>query len=533
MIKTDCLIIGGGLSGMMAARETVAAGFRTTLLRDGLGASPWVHGFNHPVRKGDSAAVFLADTLKSGQGQGDPALSKALTADSGKVFEILKKLGLPFNRDADGALQAIRPLGASYPRVISVGNDTGSAVLTAIERELDGKLGIVDHARALRLITSKKRVTGALYYDRSRGKLDYAEAKVVILACGGFSGIFPVTTNKQDSGGDGAAMAYLAGAELCDMEFVQFEPSASVWPPELRGTSMITTLFYEGAVLRNRQGERFMLRYGEEGEKVGKDRLSYCIAEEIKRGNGTAHGGVYMDLTGVDPCTLNLNYPMYVERYKAVGIDLSTTPVELAPAPHTSLGGVKIDARCRTAVQGLLACGEVAGGVHGANRLGGSGGLEAMVFGRRAGKTAVSLLKKQKEQPAFQPLPPENAENVPDHISFDEILGEFRKTMEKTLQFDLGVIRDGGDLQRADETLCALQRMLKGMDCRNDRCIFAKVRLENDLITARAVLKSAYLREESVGCHIRSDDKAAPETRYQIRVKLGAENEMRAERISA
>ena len=306
MRTTDCLILGGGLAGWMAARECVLAGLRPLIVQDGQGASPWVHGFNAPVHPEDSPACFLEDTLQSGQGLSTPELASALCEDALDVFELLRSLNLSFNREGDG-YQVLRPLGASHPRVVSIGNETGVAVLKTLRKELEGRVDEWSETRALRLTTNGKQVTGALCYHRKDQSFTQVAAKTVVLACGGYCGIFPVSTNKRDSGGDGVAMAYEAGARMCDMEFIQFEPSAALWPAALIGTSMITTLLFEGAVLRNREGERFMLRYGPEGEKVGKDVMARRIAEEVAAGHGTKHGGVYFDATAVGRERLELS----------------------------------------------------------------------------------------------------------------------------------------------------------------------------------------------------------------------------------
>ena len=499
-MKTDCLIIGGGLSALWAAREVVHAGLNGVMVQDGPGASPWVHGFNKPVRPGDSPEVFLRDTLKSGLGLSDPQLAEALSGDTEIIFRELTAMGLQFNRNADGDYQAIRPLGASYPRVISIGNETGTAVMERLRREIDGKIREIPHARALRLIREGDRVAGALIWQKNEKKWLTVSAKAVILACGGFCRIFPVSTNKRDSGGDGIAMAFEAGARLCDMEFIQFEPSAAVWPPALIGTSMITTLFFEGAVLRNRQGERFMLRYGEDAERVGKDVLAKRIAQEIAAGNGTEHGGVYMDITGVPEEKLLRDYPMYVERYRNVGIDITREWIELAPAPHTALGGVKADASARTDVPGLFVCGEMLGGLHGANRIGGSAGLETMVFGRRAGRTAAAYAASV---PETEEIPTPVMRHSGQGIA-DEILA-MRRSMQDSLMRGVGAIRTEETLSETVQTLRALLDRAGKLDGADDEESFDLFRLKNDLTTALIVAEAAEARRESRGCHQRAD----------------------------
>lgn len=494
----------------MAAREIVSAGLRPLLVQDGQGASPWVHGFNVPVRAGDSAEAFFNDTIASGQGLSDPALAWALCSDARTILSELEGIGLSFNRDGN-EYQALRPLGASFPRVVSIGNETGAAVLALLRKQLAGKVDELPEARAVRLLKHDERVCGALVYDRQKGIWRTLSAKAVVLACGGFCGVYPMSTNKRDSGGDGVAMAYKAGAALCDMEFIQFEPSGAVWPRSLIGTSMITTLFFEGAVLRNREGERFMLRYGDEAERVGKDVLARRIAAEIAAGQGTEHGGVYFDATAVGRETLESDYAMYVERYRRVGIDLSREPIEIAPMPHTSLGGVRIDADTRTTVEGLFACGEVTGGLHGANRIGGSAGLETLVFGRRAGKSAAAYAKTAPSvEPEMEPITYGKA-------SAAEPLQALRQHVQQSLWGALNATRSGEVLRRAiDDTLGSL-RSVGQLACSDDAELFQKERLFNDMLAALLALQSALARDGSLGCHVRTD---APDPQPPYRVVL-------------
>lgn len=508
MKHTDCLIIGGGLSGWMAARECTRAGIRVTLLQDGMGASPWVHGFNVPVHPEDSTTLFLEDTLKSGQGLSSPELAEALCGDALQVFQELGLMGLSFNRDREG-YQLLRPLGESKPRLVSIGNETGVAVLQALNRELDGKVDVIS-ARALRLCKKNECVCGALIYSGKDKKWEQISAKAVILASGGYCGIFPVSTNKKDSGGDGIGMAYEAGAKLCDMEFIQFEPSASVWPPALNGTSMITTLLHEGAVLRNKDGERFMLKYGADGERVGKDLMARRISTEVSSGHGTEHGGVYFDATGVGREKLERDYSMYVERYRRVGIDLASQWIELGPAPHTSLGGVVIDKNGATSLRGLFACGEVIGGLHGANRIGGNAGLETLVFGRRAGKAAaVYALSADYCYP--DEIMPETGKE-----SCAETVQNLRTAMRTQLSECLGAVRCGDKLSRGISEFHSLLNQSESLKGMNSEEAFSILRLRNDLTAALLTAVAALNRTDTLGCHARSDSQQASAENYRI-----------------
>jgi len=502
-MNTDVLVIGGGLSGLTAAYEAaIVHKTRVVLLKNGSGASPFVHGFNVPLDPRDSAECFFEDTIRSGYHQNDPKLAKKLCSEASALPPFLHGLGIEFDR-ANGAYKLIRPLGATYPRVASVGNATGGAIMQKLRLALEASENceMIGHVRALGLLTEDGSVCGARCRDVRTGKPMYFGAKAVVLATGGFCGIFPFSSNTSDIGGDGIAMAYEAGATLRDLEFIQFEPTVSVFPETVRGKGVISTLFYSGAVLRNRDGERFMLDYGEEAECVDKDVLSRHIYEEMEAGRGSGHGGVYFDATGVDADLLETTYPLYLERYLDCGIDIRKEPIEIAPAPHTSIGGVAIDETCATNVAGLFACGEVVGGIHGANRIGGSAGLETLVFGRTAGESAAAYaaergdvqngIAKAEETPqADDPAP----------------LEELRRTLQTSLESSMNVIRDGERLHAAAELL---NGALMRLDAR--RGSLERDRLHNDLLTGYLAVLSAQERTNSIGCHIRMDAEPQPE----------------------
>lgn len=521
---TDCLLLGGGLAGWMAAREAVRAGVRVTLLHDGQGASPWVHGLCIPAHPADSAETFLRDTLASGQGVSEPALAAALCGDAPEMQREIERLGLAFNREGKG-YQFLRPLGATHPRVMSVGNDTGAQALTALRAAVAGRVDERPHTRAVRLWARAGRVCGALAFDTRAQTWCFIRATATVLACGGFCGIYPFSTNKRDSGGDAAAIAYAAGAQLCDMEFIQFEPSGAIWPESLRGTSIITTMFYEGAVLRNAQGERFMLRHGPDGERVGKDALARRIAEEIAAGRGSPHGGVYFDATALGRDTLLRLYPSYVERYRRVGIDIATEWIELAPVAHTSLGGVSADARGVTDVDSLFVCGEAMGGLHGANRIGGNAGLETLVFGRRAGRAAAAYIAEGAQAQSRadgDASPPDSLAALTQAEGKTSIRPEtdaLRKTLQTALSEAAGVLRQETALQKASEILRqALQNAARLRPASAEEA-FARLRLENDLTAGLLVCLSALQRDSSLGCHIRTDRPGAPECAYHVTVR--------------
>ena len=473
-MKTDILIIGGGLTGFAAAYEIIKnSSLKVTVLAPGGGASPYIHGFCLPVGADDSEELFYEDTVASGYGQGNKKLIRRLCADSLQLPRWFDELGLTVDD------KRIKSLGSSVARIASIGNNTGPVVMNALHKRLTASGRFQSCSlRALKLLKKDGRVIGARCYNGDTDCFQNLYAGAVILATGGFGRLFPESTNSADIGGDGCAMAKLAGCGLTDMEFIQFEPSAAVWPRSLSGKSIITTMFYEGAVLRGGDGQRFM------DERVGKDVQAKAIATQIQKGNTTPHGGVWFDATGVPEQLWATVYKPYLDRYLKCGIDMRKEPVEIAPAAHTTCGGVVIDENCRTGVPGLLACGEVTGGLHGANRLGGNAGLETMVFGRVAGKTAIEEFKAVADQDR------QEQKNIQQDVT------PVRTQLQQLLRRDLGVIRCENDMRKA---LCAVTQLCDSLQEHERSYDFW--RLYNDAVTAKAALESALKRKNSLGCH--------------------------------
>ena len=270
-IKTQVAVIGGGLTGSVAAFELAKAGVDVTVVRDGRGASPHVAGFNVAgAESGDSTEIFIKDTHESATGLADAELVDILCNGSTALPKYLEALGFAFDTHEDGTLKARKSLGSSFARVVGKGNSSGAQILSLIDAELRQRENIktIEGARAVRLFCQDGQVSGVLVYERATDSLTVIESPCVLLASGGYAGIFPFTSNTRDISGDTVAMALFAGAHATDMEFVQFEPSCAVWPESIRGKGMITTLFYEGATMTNALGERFMLKHSPDGERV-------------------------------------------------------------------------------------------------------------------------------------------------------------------------------------------------------------------------------------------------------------------------
>ena len=391
----DLLVIGGGLAGWRAAEAAVKAGASVTLVANGSGNSPDIHAINVPVRADDSIELFIDDTLTSGGGACDPALVETLCRESVKLLD-----EFPFDRNPDGSYKTIQPLGCSVPRCVSIDHKIGAWALAKVKRELSEKMEVIP-GRVVRLIQNYSLFT--IHYSLGDDDASVVGRSVVI-ATGGWCGKYEFSDNPPELRGDGIALAQSLGAAVRDMDAVQYEPTVALAPARLRGIPVITTMLHEGATFRNRLGEEFL-----PDKHANKDAISRAILAEIGAGRGVDGGsgaqppvdvGIWYDATGVPREILETRYADTVRRYAACGIDITREPMLVAPAPHTSLGGVVIDARCRvlrpdgTPIPGLFAAGEVTGGVHGRNRLGGNAGTEVLVFGRIAGRASVLASRK-------------------------------------------------------------------------------------------------------------------------------------------
>jgi len=328
--------------------------------------------------------------LRSGQGACDPALVEVLCRESVKLAE-----EFPFDRNADGSYKMIQPLGCSVPRCVSIDHRIGVWALARIKRALEGKVEVAK-GRVTALEAGGSQFTATVNGRDARSPSATGETPVVpvvahavVLATGGWCGKYDFSDNPPELRGDGIALAQSLGAAVRDLDAVQYEPTVALAPARLRGIPVITTMLHEGATFRNCLGEEFL-----PDRHANKDAISRAIRAEIEAGRGI-DGGVWYDATGVPREILETRYADTVRRYAACGFDITREPMLVAPAPHTSLGGVVIDARCRvlradgTPIPGLFAAGEVTGGVHGRNRLGGNAGTEVFVFGRIAGKEAA------------------------------------------------------------------------------------------------------------------------------------------------
>ncbi len=413
----DVLVIGGGLAGWRAAEAAAKAGASVALVANGAGNSPDIHALNVPVRPDDSPERFIDDTLRSGRGGCDPELVETLCREAPALAE-----EFPFDREADGSYSLMQPVGCSVPRCVTIGHHVGAWILAKIRREQkDGVHFIAGRATALRRLPDGAFEAEIAAVPAAERDATSIRAAAVVLATGGWCGKYGFSDNPPELRGDGIELAQSLGAAVRDMDCIQYEPTVALAPEAVRRIPVITTMLHEGATFRNRDGAEFL-----SDKHANKDELSRAIFAEIAAGRGvpvpgdgglesasplasaSERGGglqtavndegafgVWYDATGVDHELLKTRYADTVRRYARCGVDITREPMLVAPAPHTSLGGVVIDARCRvldaarSPIPGLYAVGEVAGGVHGMNRIGGNAGTEVLVFGRIAGAEAA------------------------------------------------------------------------------------------------------------------------------------------------
>ena len=500
----DLLVVGGGLTAFRALSNIDCKSNNVIMVSDGFGSSPFIHGISIPVDKSDSIEQFYEDLFVSSHFQCDKKLAHVLASSSLDVIDFVKKCGFDFNKNTNNEYELLKPLGMSHPRVLSIGNSLGKCLQDYLKEQIKDEINII-HGRIIKAF-KKNGIFASVCY--SNNEIITIYSKCVLVASGGFSRLYSFNTNSCDISGDSIASFYNIGAEVVDMEFVQFEPSVAIYPKPLVGKSVITTMVFEGAELFNNKHERFMFKYDSNGEKVNKDIMSKAIVKEILDGNGNEHGGVYFDASKVDKNVLETKYFSYFERYKNVGIDISKTPMEIAPGAHTTLGGLKIDENCCTNIDGLFAAGEVTGGIHGANRLGGCAGLETVVFGDIAGKSINKYLHEHKKTNFFV-----NNEAVlfaSNLKAFNNEHLEKRKILSNILSNCFGVIRN---VEKMEEGYHQLQQLQKEFEEAMD---IGSVRLSNDIEVALLLAKSALNRNESVGCHYIENSQHENVQKYQI-----------------
>lgn len=521
-VSSDILIIGSGGAGARAAIEVDEEGLKPLIVSKGLsfrsGCTGMAEGgYNavfKAVDKDDSLETHVYDTLKGGSYLNDPELVDILVEESPKRLVDLENYGALFERQKDGKINQ-RPFGGqSYRRTCFQGDRTGHEIITALKEEINRRdIETVEEVMITSLVLSKDnptKVIGAVGLDLKNSDIIFFQAKATILASGGAGQMFPVTSNTVQKNGDGFAIAYNAGANLIDMEEIQFHPTGMVYPESKKGVLVTEAVRAEGGILLNKDKERFMEKYDpEKMELATRDVVARSIYKEIIEGRGTENGGVYLDITHLDDDVIDDKLETMVLQFEDVGIDIKNEPMEVAPTAHHFMGGVKINEKCQSSLANLLACGEVTGGVHGANRLGGNALADTQVFGKIAGEYSCEAARNSDFE-----TNPEMVENEAARIKSlmkeGEIKpSEIKENIKKLMWEKVSIIRNEKDLNEALRELLEMKKELSKMD------IPSKTQYNSELVNGLEVInmieiailsvKAAILRRESRGAHFRED----------------------------
>lgn len=523
-ISTDVLIIGSGGAGSRAAIEVDNAGLKAIIVSKGLsfrsGCTGMAEGgYNavfKTVDKDDSIDAHFNDTLKGGSYLNDKKLVEILVSESPKRLVDLENYGALFDRQESGEIDQ-RPFGGqSFRRTCYQGDRTGAELLNALKEEIIRRdIECIDEVMITSLVTDGNQVIGATGLNLKDSSLIYFKAKATILASGGAGQLYPVTSNTFQKNGDGYAISYRAGANLVDMEQVQFHPTGMVAPESKKGVLVTEAVRAEGGKLINSEGERFMSKYApEKMELATRDVVARSIYQEIIEGRGTENGGVYLDISHLDDDYIDEKLETMVLQFENVGVDIKHGPIEVAPTAHHFMGGLKINTDASSSLDNLFGAGEVCGGVHGANRLGGNALADTQVFGRIAGVSA-SKAAKESELKSNEEMVREEASRIEGLIKKGSIKPkEFKNRIKNLMWEKVAIVREEKTLNEALGELLEMQKELADLD------VGDKKQYNTDLVTALEVInmveiciltvKSAIIRRESRGAHFRSD---FPETK--------------------
>ncbi len=521
-LNTDLLIIGAGGSGLRAAVEAVKSDVNVTIVSKSLlgkahtvMAEGGIAASLGDVDPEDNWKVHFNDTMVEGVYISDWRLVEKLAKEApDRVYE-LERMGALFDRTPEKKIMQ-RAFGAhTYRRLCHVGDKTGLELLRTLEDQIlhSQKVNIMDEVFVTKLIKNKDAVIGAIALDMKTGEFLAINAKATIIAGGGCGRIYEVTSNSWESTGDGIALAFDAGAEMMDMEMMQFHPTGMVWPPGVRGLLVTESIRGEGGLLYNSKGERFMLKYSPVKKELdARDVVARSIYKEVQEGRGTEHGAVYLDISYKGKDFIMKKLPgMYMQFKEFAGIDITKEKMEVAPTTHYYMGGIKIDPETNsTNVKGLFAVGEAASGVHGANRLGGNSLADLLVFGKYVGINAAAYAKNVEYQKI-------EGREITDEIT--RIKGFLNKNgknpysltekLRKSMSDNVGIVRNEEGLKKALSTIEEIKREYKeiGVDgsLKFNPGLLQCLELYSMLTISELLVKGAILRKESRGAHYRSD----------------------------
>jgi succinate dehydrogenase / fumarate reductase flavoprotein subunit len=549
----DVLVIGAGGAGLRAAIEASAAGVRVGLVcKSLLGkahtvmAEGGIAAALANVDERDNWKVHFADTMRGGQYVNQWRMAELHAKEAPDRVRELEAWGAVFDRTKDGRILQRHFGGHKYPRLAHVGDRTGLEMIRTLQDHgIHQGIDVYMEHTILSLLKEGDRVVGAFGYERERGRFKIFRAKAVVLATGGIGRAYKITSNSWEYTGDGHALAYDAGAELIDMEFVQFHPTGMVWPPSVMGILVTESVRGEGGILTNKESRRFMFdaipeNYRaqtadneEEGwrycqgdkearrppELLTRDHVSRCIVREIKEGRGSPHGGVFLDISWIKQKIPNAaehikrKLPSMYHQFKQLAdIDITEQPMEVGPTTHYIMGGVRVDPDTQmSAVPGLFAAGECAAGINGANRLGGNSLSDLLVFGKRAGEFAAKFAREHSlgridnskidviARETLAPFDRRDGENP----------YEVQRELQDTMQDLVGIVRNETEMREALEKIDSFKTRADKVSVTGNREYnpgwHTALDLKNLLTVSEAITRTALERKESRGAQFRED----------------------------
>jgi succinate dehydrogenase/fumarate reductase flavoprotein subunit len=562
----DVLIIGGGSAGLRAAIEAHDTGAHvliisksrkgdphTVLARGGINAAL---GTMDPE---DNWMIHAADTLREGAFLADYERVEVLCKNAPGAVNELVNWGARFHREKDGRLTQ-RFFGAhTYRRTVFYKDWTGEEIIRVLmEQVQQRKIEIIDNIYVTKLLKSvnvngegpggekegegeeEEEVKGAIGIDIEKKEIVIFDCKSLILAAGGYTRVYSVSSSRIfENYGEGAALAYEAGADLVDMEMVQFHPTGMVWPEKALGTLATEAIRGEGGRLLNSKGERFMKNYYPERMELGpRDIVARANYNEIVSGRGTEHDGVWLDITHLPKEKILDRLPTMYEQFKNIaGIDISKEKMEVGPTAHYSMGGVVVDIKCRTNITGLFAVGEIISQIHGANRLGGNSLLDTVVFGKIVGGEAARLAKKLAGIKKTAGPSSQLQLNVNNQKEFEDDHGifivkepiKFRNEIQELMKQNAGIIREETKLQNGLKSILELKNefyskdnILKEFkiddDNGNGENVILTWEIKSSLVVCEAIIRSALMRQESRGAHYRSDFPNLDDEKWNVNI---------------
>jgi succinate dehydrogenase / fumarate reductase flavoprotein subunit len=576
----DVLVIGAGGAGLRAAIAAGADGSSVALVcKSLLGkahtvmAEGGIAAAMANVDERDSWRVHFADTMRGGQYLNHPRMAELHAREAPERVKELEAWGALFDRTDDGRILQRNFGGHAYPRLAHVGDRTGLEMIRTLQDYgVHRGIDVYMETTICSLLVSGGRANGALAYDRERGRFMVFRAGAVILATGGIGRAFRITSNSWEYTGDGHSLAYHAGAELMDMEFVQFHPTGMVWPPSVRGILVTEGVRGEGGVLRNKEGRRFMFddipenyrpqtadneeegwRYTQ-GDKqarrppelLTRDHVARCIMREIREGRGSPHGGVFLDISWIKQRLpqaeehIKRKLPSMYHQFKQLAdIDITKEPMEIGPTTHYMMGGVRVHPETQmSTLPGLFAAGEVAAGLHGANRLGGNSLSDLLVFGKRAGDAAAAFAR---HNPAPGIDPAEVARATAEALEpFERTGGEnpyqIQHELQDVMQDLVGIVRRQEEMEQALDAVAALQQRAQRTSVAGNREYnpgwHTALDLEHLLTVSEAVTRAALERKESRGAHFRDDypEKDPAAAKFNLVIAKASDGRMQVRR---